>query len=153
MTTAWWSCGEGTSPKSWSKAKSVRPTRRASGNSSPRACLDWTCTKCASRWQKPASSMSMSRSPIDGNALAHLARRPSGHGGIEEWFDQIGPGRIRFRRLFPNPQGFQTDGARSRLRRLGNGDRHLFDGKELRQTDGAAAGCGDGAFSARLRIL
>src|ERR1700686_3228737 len=48
-------------PMSWPKAKSAPPTRRASENSSPKASSASTCTKCASRWRRPASSMSMKR--------------------------------------------------------------------------------------------
>src|SRR4030088_1005772 len=44
------------------KAKSARPMRRASASSSPPACSGSTCTICASRWPRPASSMSTSRS-------------------------------------------------------------------------------------------
>src|SRR5712671_7751337 len=43
-------------------AKSVRPMRRASASSSPPACSGSTCIICASRWPRPASSMSTSRS-------------------------------------------------------------------------------------------
>src|SRR6266851_2129254 len=44
------------------RAKSARPMRRASASSSPPACSGSTCTICASRWPRPASSISTSRS-------------------------------------------------------------------------------------------
>src|SRR6266576_6588668 len=44
------------------RAKSARPTRRASAGSSRPACSGSTCIICASRWPRPASSMSTSRS-------------------------------------------------------------------------------------------
>src|SRR6267143_5070786 len=46
-------------------AKSVRPMRRASASSSPPACSGSTCIICASRWPRPASSMSTIPSPIE----------------------------------------------------------------------------------------
>src|SRR6202795_5015311 len=44
------------------RVKSARPMRRASASSSPPACSGSTCIICASRWPRPASSMSTSRS-------------------------------------------------------------------------------------------
>src|ERR1700754_3180829 len=58
MMTASWSSAAKTSPMSWPKAKSATPTRRASGRNSLPAYSASTCTICASRWRKPASSMS-----------------------------------------------------------------------------------------------
>src|SRR6186997_748618 len=46
------------SPMSSPRARSARPTRTASASSSPRASLASTCTACARRWRRPASSMS-----------------------------------------------------------------------------------------------
>ena len=34
----------------------ARPTKAKSAPSSPRACWAWTCTRCASRWRRPACS-------------------------------------------------------------------------------------------------
>src|SRR5450631_3656194 len=48
-------------PTSWQKAKSAPPTRRVSESSSPRASSASTCTTCASRWPRLASSMSTKR--------------------------------------------------------------------------------------------
>src|SRR5258707_10590593 len=48
-------------PRWWQKAKSVRRTRRASARSSPPASSGSTCTTCASRSRRPASSISTSR--------------------------------------------------------------------------------------------
>src|SRR6266852_2745003 len=49
-------------PRSPPRAKSARPMRRASASSSPPACSGSTCITCASRWPRPDSSMSTSRS-------------------------------------------------------------------------------------------
>src|SRR5271168_1397357 len=63
--TAWWWSGKRMPLKSRSRARSARPTRRASASSSPRAYSGSTCTRCASRWPRPGSSMSMSRRPSE----------------------------------------------------------------------------------------
>ena len=67
---------------------------------------------------------------------------------LKHGFDQVRFCRVRFRRLFADPQGLQADGARTGFRCLGDGDRHLSDGEEFWQADGAAAERGDGAISA-----
>src|SRR6202795_3904868 len=65
MTTgSWWSPGR-TLPKSPPKVKSVRRTRRANASSSLPACSGSTCTGCASRLRKRASSISTSRKRIE----------------------------------------------------------------------------------------
>src|SRR5882757_7073640 len=61
MTTASWWSGAGMPPTWWPRARSGRPTRRASASCSPKASWGSTCTTCASRWRKRASSMSTSR--------------------------------------------------------------------------------------------
>ncbi len=53
--------GARTPPTSSPRAKSASPTRTASASSSPPACSASTCTICASRWRRPASSISTSR--------------------------------------------------------------------------------------------
>src|ERR1700738_3052606 len=65
MTMASWWSGRNTRARSSTKAKTARPTRRASASNSPPACSGSTCTRCASPWPKPASSMSTNRSPIE----------------------------------------------------------------------------------------
>src|SRR4051812_796800 len=45
-------------PTSSPRARSAPPTRTASASSSPRASSASTCTTCARRWRRPASSMS-----------------------------------------------------------------------------------------------
>src|SRR5882724_1509372 len=54
-----------TPPMSSPRAKSAPPTRRASASSSRPVCSGSTCTTCARRSRKRASSMSTNRSPID----------------------------------------------------------------------------------------
>src|SRR5258706_16192931 len=65
MTTgSWWSPGRRL-PRSPPKAKNARRTRRANASSSLPACSGSTCTGCASRLRKRASSMLTSRSRIE----------------------------------------------------------------------------------------
>src|SRR5580698_1376052 len=64
MTASWWSQRK-MLPKSWPKAKSATPTRRASASSSPPAYSGSTCTICASRWPRLASSTSMTPRPSE----------------------------------------------------------------------------------------
>src|SRR5256886_1529915 len=46
-------------PPTWSRgARSALPTKTASAGSWPQACSGSTCTRCASRWRRPAWSMS-----------------------------------------------------------------------------------------------
>src|SRR3954471_12586517 len=52
-------------PRSRQKAKNARPTRRANENCSLLARWASTCTTCASRWRRPAWSISTGRSPIE----------------------------------------------------------------------------------------
>src|SRR6266852_8760383 len=65
MTTASWLSGRRMPVRSRPRVKSARPMRRASASSSPPACSGSTCTICASRWPRPASSMSMIPRPIE----------------------------------------------------------------------------------------
>src|ERR1700724_3319702 len=60
MTGSWWSAGNSPA-RSWPRARSATPTKRASASSLPQACSGSTCTTCASRWRKPALSISTSR--------------------------------------------------------------------------------------------
>src|SRR6266404_6671546 len=53
------------SPTSWRREKSGRPTKTASASSSLPACSGSTCTRCASPWRRPVSSISMSPRPIE----------------------------------------------------------------------------------------
>src|ERR1700694_4347489 len=53
------------SPTSWPRAKSGRRTRRASASCSHQVCSGSICTRCASPWQRPVSSISMSPRPIE----------------------------------------------------------------------------------------
>src|ERR1700694_1817431 len=53
------------SPTSWPGAKSGRRTRRASASCSQQVCSGSICTRCASRWRRPVSSISMSPRPIE----------------------------------------------------------------------------------------
>ena len=69
---------------------------------------------------------------------------------LKRRIDQVRSGRVRFRRLLADPQGLQADGAGAGFRRLGDGDRHLSDGEEFWQADGAVAERGGGAIPARL---
>src|ERR1700692_2108166 len=64
-TMAWWWSGKTMPPRSRSRVISARRTRRASASNSPPAYWDSTCTRCASRWPRPGSSMSMSRRPSE----------------------------------------------------------------------------------------
>src|ERR1700733_6651697 len=59
---SWWS-GKRMPPRSRSRARSARRTRRASASNSLPACLGSTCTRCVSRWPRPGSSTSTSRRP------------------------------------------------------------------------------------------
>ena len=81
--------------------------------------------------------------------LRTLLGRPSRHGRAEGWIDQVRSRRVRFRGVLADQPGLQADGARGGLRCRGDGHRHLSDGEELRQADGAAAERGGGAVSAR----
>src|SRR5271156_5776769 len=63
--TAWWWSGKRMPLRSRSRARSARPTRRASASNSPRVYSGSTCTRCASRWPRLGSSMSMSRRPSE----------------------------------------------------------------------------------------
>ncbi len=45
-------------PKAWTPPPPGRPTRAPSASSSPPACWAWTCTRCASRWPRPACDTS-----------------------------------------------------------------------------------------------
>src|ERR1700704_1978008 len=65
MTTAsWWSAGK-MRPPWWQRVKSARPTRKVNASNWPPAYSGSTCTICASRWPRPASSTSMIPSPIE----------------------------------------------------------------------------------------
>src|SRR6266481_4667077 len=61
---SWWSAGR-MSPTSWPREKSGRLTKTASASSSPQARLGSTCTRCASPWRRPVSSISTSPRPIE----------------------------------------------------------------------------------------
>src|SRR6202034_4515002 len=61
---SWWS-GKRMPPRSRSRARSARRTRRASASNSLPACLGSTCTRCVSRWPRPGSSTSTSRRPSE----------------------------------------------------------------------------------------
>src|SRR5690242_424391 len=63
--TAWWWCAARMPLRSPLRLKSARPTKTASAVNSPPACWASTCTRCARRWRKPVSSISMSRRPIE----------------------------------------------------------------------------------------
>src|SRR3984957_7571451 len=58
MTASWWSEGKMLAT-SWPRARSGTPTRRASASSWLPAGSGSTCTTCASRWPRPAWSISM----------------------------------------------------------------------------------------------
>src|SRR3984893_11561719 len=60
MTGSWWSAGNSPA-RSWPRARSATPTKRASASNLPRACSGSTCTTCASRSRKPALSISTNR--------------------------------------------------------------------------------------------
>src|ERR1700743_2046444 len=64
MTASWWYAKK-TPLRSRSKARSARPRKMASANNLRPVCLGSTCTRCASRWPTPASSMSMILRPIE----------------------------------------------------------------------------------------
>src|SRR6202048_1754360 len=53
------------SPTSWPGAKSGRPTKTASASCSHQVCSGSICTRCASPWRRPVSSISMSPRPIE----------------------------------------------------------------------------------------
>src|SRR6202048_4647643 len=53
------------SPTSWPRGKSGRRRRRQSASSSHQVCSGSICTRCASPWQRPVSSISMSPRPIE----------------------------------------------------------------------------------------
>src|SRR6267378_991494 len=65
MTTAsWWSAAR-MRPTWWQRVKSARPTRKVNASNWPPAYSGSTCTICASRWPRAASSTSMIPSPIE----------------------------------------------------------------------------------------
>src|SRR3984957_19258124 len=64
-TMAWWWSGKRTPPRSRSRVRSARRTRRESASNSLPACSGSTCTRCVSRWPRPGWSMSMSRRPSE----------------------------------------------------------------------------------------
>ena len=85
-TTAWSWCRPPSRSRPPTRRRRARPTRRASGSSWPRACSASTCTRCASRWRRPASSTSTER---------ERCAAPSGRDPPRQCTDD----RLRHRRL------------------------------------------------------
>src|SRR5690606_29247483 len=48
----------------WKPPARGKPTKATSATSSPPACWAWTCTRCASRWKRPACATSTEEDPI-----------------------------------------------------------------------------------------